>query len=133
MRQRRRLVIGCLSLAAIGLSCTESGVGESATKCVPKGPDEMCMEVTYLGDKQAKLEVTWDYSQDIVVDDVLISEVVWSAVVDCEEESGSLQDVLLRDALGSEVFISQESLSSVWLGIQNDQIDVIAPQACEGV
>lgn len=120
-------------LIATGMACGESGVGESREECGPKGADEMCLKVTYLGDKEARMEVTWTYAEDKFVDGASVHEVAWSAVLDCKTSSGDLQDVALRDGFGSEVFIAQESLTSMWVGIQNEQVDVMASEVCKDV
>jgi hypothetical protein len=38
---------------------------------------------------------------------------------------------MLRDAFGTEVFIAQDSLTSMWMGIQNEQVDVMASEGCK--
>ncbi len=98
-----------------------------------KGADEMCVTATYLGDKEGRVDVTWTYADDVVADGVSIREVFWSAVIDCNTNTGDLQDVALRDAYGSEVFISQESLAQMWQGIQNEQVNVLAPESCKDI
>jgi hypothetical protein len=122
---------GALLVFAAGAACGESGVGEIREKCMPKGADEFCMKITALGDKKARIEATWTYAEDRSFDGVSIHEIFWSALMNCKTNSGDLQDVVLRDDLGSEVFIAQERLARIQTGIQNEQIDVIAAEACK--
>jgi hypothetical protein len=124
-------LLGALVLTVAPVACGESGVGESREECSPKGADEMCVEVTYLGDKEVRMDVTWTYAEDKIADGVFIHEVFWSAVLDCKTNTGDLQDVMLRDAFGTEVFIAQDSLTSMWMGIQNEQVDVMASEGCK--
>ena len=51
--------------------------------------------------------------------------------MDCKTNSGDLQDVVLRDDLGSEVFIAEERIARIRTGIQNEQIDVVAAEVCK--
>ena len=122
---------GALLVFVAGAACSEFGVGDSLEKCVPKGADEFCIKTTALGNKEARIEATWTYAEDRSFDGVSIHEIFWSALMDCKTNSGDLQDVVLRDDLGSEVFIAEERIARIRTGIQNEHIDVVAAEVCK--
>jgi hypothetical protein len=126
-----RLLIGTLLIVAFGASCGERGVGATREKCEQRGADKFCYKATYTGDDAGRIDVTWTYAEDKFVGEVSIHEVFWSAIINCKTNSGNLQDVELRNAYGTEVFIDQDLLTSMWQGIQNEQVDIMTTQTCE--
>lgn len=126
-----RLLIGTLLVVAFGASCGERGVGATREKCEQRGADKFCYKATYTGDDAGRIDLTWTYAEDKFVGEVSIREVFWSAIINCKSNSGNLQDVELRNAYGTEVFIDQDLLTSMWLGIQNEQVDTMTTQQCE--
>jgi hypothetical protein len=126
-----RLLIGTLLVATFGASCGERGVGATREKCEQRGADKFCYKATYTGDDAGRIDVTWTYAEDKFVGEVSIHEVFWSAIINCKTNSGNLQDVELRNAYGTEVFIDQDLITSMWQGIQNEQVDIMTTKTCE--
>jgi hypothetical protein len=126
-----RLLIGTLLVVAFGASCGETGVGTTRNECRQRGADKLCVKDTYTGNGAGRIDVTWSYAEDKFIGGVSIHEVFWSAIINCKTNSGNLQDVELRNAYGTEVFIDQDLLTSMWQGIQNEQVDIMTTQQCE--
>lgn len=119
------------SLFTIMTSSSDSRSAASGEQCEQRGADELCLEVTDLGEGKVSLVSTWNYAESQIIDGQFVRTIRYGAVIDCNLRSGYVNKFETLDSSGARVNISQMNRQQMIDGIEKEQLSQIPDSPCD--
>ena len=104
--------------------------GVAQTDCRSSGADEVCIEVTYEGNKQLSFLTTWKYSTETAILGQSISRITWETKIDCNNKSGVVVNLnaFRYDGLNVEIGEAKQTMID---GINESEVQRLITASCE--
>ena len=126
------VVFVATTVGILGPTDKFSGVPDGAAQeeCRPKGVDEMCVEVTYEGNKKLTIFTTWKYSTEKMILGQSVTKITWETKIDCNDKSGMVVDLNAFNSSDQNVEIG-EARQKMIDGVNESQVQPLISSSCK--